>query len=36
MSDLMERPYAFSQGTLPLLISMPHAGLQLTDRKSVV
>ncbi len=30
MSDLIERPYAFSQGTLPLLISMPHAGLQLT------
>ncbi|GLK90426.1 N-formylglutamate deformylase [Pseudomonas turukhanskensis] len=30
MSDLIENPLAFFQGRVPLLISMPHAGLQLT------
>jgi formiminoglutamase len=30
MSDLIENPLVFTQGQMPLLISMPHAGLQLT------
>src|SRR3989344_1331757 len=30
MSDVIETPFVFAQGRVPLLISMPHAGLQLT------
>lgn len=30
MSEVFERPFTFNQGRVPLLISMPHAGLQLS------